>query len=37
MLAMPAAGFFGTRILVAKREQAEAVELAAIRLRGKTQ
>ncbi len=37
MLAMPAAGFFGTKILVSRREQAEAEELAAIRLRGKTQ
>jgi len=37
MLAMPAAGFFGTKILVASRERAEAAELASIRLRGKTQ
>ena len=37
MLAMPTAGWFGTKFLVAKREAAEASELAAIRLRGKAQ
>jgi hypothetical protein len=37
MLSMPAAGWFGTKFLVAKRESEEAVLLAGIRLRGKTQ
>ena len=35
MLSMPAAGWFGTNFLVAKREAEEARQLASIRLRGK--
>jgi len=37
MLSMPAAGWFGTNFLVAKRESEEARQLADIRLRGKAQ